>query len=76
MNETFLSCWLITEDTGEVCCAHHTCMSGQGETCTHVASVLFYIEACQNPRNSTNMHGGKVPVDHTILPEECVIFAN
>ena len=24
------------------CC--HVCMAGQGETCSHIASVLFYIE--------------------------------
>lgn len=31
--------------TGVVCCAHCSCMTGLGETCTHVAAVLFYIEA-------------------------------
>ena len=31
--------------TGAVCCAHCSCMAGLGETCTHVAAVLFYIEA-------------------------------
>lgn len=31
---------------GEICCAHCNCMAGLGETCTHIASVLFYLEAC------------------------------
>ncbi|SMN01988.1 hypothetical protein SPONN_289 [uncultured Candidatus Thioglobus sp.] len=43
-NEPPLMCWVITEKTGEVCCAHCTCMAGLGETCTHVAAVLFYLE--------------------------------
>ena len=32
------------ERSGEVCCAHCTCMAGLGEACTHVAAVLFYLE--------------------------------
>ena len=45
MNDTPLSCWIILEETGDVCCPHCTCMAGQGEACTHVAVVLFYVEA-------------------------------
>ena len=45
MNDSPLSCWIITEATGEVCSAHCNCMAGLGETCTHVAAVLFYLEA-------------------------------
>ena len=33
------------EETGEVCSAHCNCMAGLGETCTHVAAILFYLEA-------------------------------
>lgn len=33
------------EKSGEVCCAHCTCMAGLGEACTHVAAVLFFLEA-------------------------------
>ena len=32
------------ERSGEVCCAHCTCMAGLGEACTHVAAVRFYLE--------------------------------
>ena len=32
------------ELTGEICCAHCTCMAGLGEACTHVAAILFYLE--------------------------------
>ena len=45
LNESPLACWVILEPTSEVCCAHCTCKAGQGETCTHVASLLFYLEA-------------------------------
>ena len=45
MNETPLSCWIVTEESGEICCAHCNCMAGLGETCTHVAATLFYVEA-------------------------------
>ena len=45
MSETPLSCWIIIEETGEVCSAHCNCMAGLGEACSHVAAVLFYLEA-------------------------------
>lgn len=40
-----MSCWIILERNGEICCAHCNCMAGLGETCTHIAAVLFYLEA-------------------------------
>ena len=43
--ETPLSCWIIIERNGEVCWAHCNCMAGLGETCTHIAAVLFDLEA-------------------------------
>ena len=45
MNETPLSCLVVVEENGEICCAHCNCMAGLGETCTHIATVLFYLEA-------------------------------
>lgn len=45
LSETPLSCWIIIEESGEVSCAHCNCMAGLGETCTHVAAILFYLEA-------------------------------
>ena len=45
MNETPLSCWVVVEENGEICCAHCNCMAGLGETCTYIAAVLFYVEA-------------------------------
>ena len=45
MSETPLRVWIILEESGEVCCAHCNCMAGLGEVCTHIAAVLFYMEA-------------------------------
>ena len=46
MNEPPVDIWIITETDGIFLSAHCLgCKAGQGETCTHVASVMFYIEA-------------------------------
>ena len=50
-NATPLSCWIMCENTGEVCCAHCNCMVGLGEVCTHVAAVLFYLETSARLRS-------------------------
>ena len=35
---------IITEDDGRILCAHCSgSMAGQSESCSHIASVLFYI---------------------------------
>ena len=45
MNDPPVPLWIITEKDGTVVCAHCTrCMAGLGECCSHVASVLFYLE--------------------------------
>ena len=46
MNDPFVTLWIITEENGTVLFAQCIgCMAGQGECCSHIASVLFYIEA-------------------------------
>lgn len=50
MNETPLHPWIIFEDN--VISAHCDCMAGLGESCSHVASVLFYLEAAVRLRES------------------------
>ena len=45
MNDPTVLLWIITEDDGKILCAHcRGCKAGQGGTCSHIASVLFYIE--------------------------------
>ena len=46
MNDPCVTLWIITEENGTVLFAHCIgSMAGQGECCSHIASVLFYIEA-------------------------------
>ena len=52
MNAPAVDIWIITETDGTILSAHCLgCKAGLGETCTHVASVMFYIEAW------TRIHG-------------------
>ncbi|XP_037571412.2 uncharacterized protein LOC119445594 [Dermacentor silvarum] len=37
--------WCVVKDDGTVVSAHCTCIAGLGECCTHVAALLFNIEA-------------------------------
>ena len=37
--------WVAVEMVGTIVCAHCTCMAGMGETCSHVAALLFTLEA-------------------------------
>ena len=46
MNDPYFTLWIITNENGTVLFAHCVgCMAGQEECCSHMASVLFYIEA-------------------------------
>ena len=53
-SHTPLHSWIITKPDGEVCCAHCNCMAGLGETCTHVAATLFYLEAAHRLEERTS----------------------
>ena len=45
MNEPPVQLWIITTEKGIILSAHcHGCMAGLGECCSHVASILFYLE--------------------------------
>ena len=46
MNDPLISVWIVAEKDGTVRSAHYLgCKVGLSELCSHVASVLFYIEA-------------------------------
>ena len=46
MNDSLIPVWIITEKQGTIISAHCCgCKAGLGESCSHVASVLFYLEA-------------------------------
>ena len=40
-----LNAWIALEQSGVIVCAHCTCMAGLGEVCSHIAAVLFLMEA-------------------------------
>ena len=46
MNEALIQIWIITEKDGTINCAHCLrCKAGLAESCSHIASMLFYLEA-------------------------------
>ena len=46
MNKALLPIWIITEKDGTITCAHCLgCKAGLVKSCSHIASVLFYLEA-------------------------------
>ena len=45
MSEKPLTPWVVCEKSGKVLYAHCDCMAGLGESCSHVASLLWAIEA-------------------------------
>ncbi|PFX31462.1 hypothetical protein AWC38_SpisGene3676 [Stylophora pistillata] len=52
MNDPLIPIWVIASQEGTIISAHCMgCKAGLAETCSHVASVLFYIEAW------TRIHG-------------------
>lgn len=44
--------WVIAEESGKIVAGHCDCMAGLGETCSHVASLLFAIESGVRIRDS------------------------
>lgn len=47
-----LAPWAIAEKEGKIIVGHYDCMAGLGETCSHVASMLWAIEASVRLRDS------------------------
>ena len=49
MNDPLVNIWVISENDGTILSAH--CFGCKAESCSHIASVLFYLEA------TTRIHG-------------------
>lgn len=47
-----LTPWVIAKENGKIVTAHCNCVAGHGETCSHVASVLWAIESGVRLRES------------------------
>ena len=45
MSEKPLTPWVVAECARKILAAHCDCVAGLGETCSHVASLLFAIES-------------------------------
>lgn len=45
LNLTPLKCWLAVDKTGVILSGHCNCMAGLGEVCSHVAAVMFLLDA-------------------------------
>ena len=45
--------WVLLQSNGSVVCGHCTCMAGQGETCSHVGSILYWLETHVRIREET-----------------------
>lgn len=52
MREKSLEPWIIAQSDGKVLAAHCTCMAGLGEACSHIAALLFSIDAVVQLRDS------------------------
>ena len=44
--------WVIAESSGKVLACHYNCKAGLGEACSHVASLLWTVEAGVRLRDS------------------------
>ena len=52
MREKPLQPWIIADKDGSILAAHCNCMAGLGEACTHVAALLFAVEATVKLRDA------------------------
>ncbi|XP_045213619.2 uncharacterized protein LOC123564267 [Mercenaria mercenaria] len=52
LHSQWLRPWIIGDKSGQVLGAHCTCMAGLGEACTHIAALLFAIDATVRIRDS------------------------
>ena len=57
LSEAPVQPWFISTEDGAVVAAHCTCMAGLGETCSHVASTMFYVEAAVRMREKQTVTG-------------------
>ena len=65
MSEKPLTPWVICERDGKILCGHCDCMAGLGESCSHVASLLWAIEAGVKKRDSLTVTDKKA---YWVLP--------
>jgi hypothetical protein len=58
MNDPCVPVWIITESDGTISSAHcRGCMAGKGECCSHIASIMFYIETYNRYKEKVSCTG-------------------
>ena len=74
MSEKPLTPWVVCENSGKVLSPHCDCMTDLGESCSHVASLLWAIEAGCKKRDSLTVTDKKA---YWVLPSavKCVPYA-
>ena len=53
ISATPVQAWVATKQDGRVVCGHCTCMAGLGEVCSHIAAILFTVEANTKHKQAT-----------------------
>ena len=71
VNSSLLLAWIAIRMNGTVEYGHCTCMAGLGETCSHIAAMLYWLETAARINKSTSctsMSNGWLP---PTLPRAC-----
>lgn len=66
-----LKVWIVVVSSGEVICAHCTCMAGVGEVCAHVGALLFTAEANTRAKQQiscTSLPCAWLPCNYQFVP--------
>ena len=66
-----LRVWVGIKESGEVICAHCTCMAGAGEVCAHVGALLFTAEGNKEMKrcqSCTSLPCSWLPPRHQFVP--------
>ncbi len=61
MNAAALKVWILAKMSGEIVCAHCTCLAGLSETCSHVGAICYAVlnvaESTQSVIPSNYLYG-------------------
>ena len=66
-----LKVWIVVISSGEVICAHCSCMAGVGEVCAHVGALLFTAEAntrAKHQMSCTSLPCAWLPCNYQFVP--------
>ena len=75
MSDKPITPWIISHKDAKVLAAHCDCMVGLGESCSHVASLLWAVEAGAKKKRLTNCNRYKGILGASIcLLERCQRF--